>query len=128
MTRKRCDGEILKLRLGYPMKLPNRENAVIEPSKLTEYLLNPEHRRGGHKARLLSKYGYSRDNWQQLEADIRRFHLNADVSRVRDTPYGRRYEIKAPLMAPSGRALLVATAWQIDIGKDYPRLITLVPD
>ena len=110
------------------MKLPNRENVVIEASKLTDYLLNPEHKRGRQKARLLMKCGYSRDNWQQLEVDIRRFHLNADVSRVRDTPYGKRYEIKASLMTPSGRALLVTTAWQIDIGKDYPRLITLVPD
>ena len=110
------------------MKLPNRENAVIDQSKLTEYLLNPEHRRGSSKARLLMKYGYSRGNWQQLEADIRTFHLNADVSRVRDTPYGKRYEIQASLMTPSGRTLLVTTAWQIDIGKDYPRLITLVPD
>lgn len=110
------------------MKLPNLNHAVIEPSKLTNYLLNPEHVRGGHKARLLMKYGYSRENWQQLEVDIRRFHLNADVSRVRDTPYGRRYEIKASLTTPNGRALLVTTAWQIDLGKDYPRLITLVPD
>jgi hypothetical protein len=110
------------------MKLPNREKAGIDQSKLTEYLLNPEHKRGGHKARFLIKNGYSRDNWQQLEADIRRFHLSADVSRVRETPYGRRYEIKAHLTAPSGRMLLVTTVWQIDLGQDYPRLITLVPD
>ena len=62
------------------MKLPKREQAAIEESKLTEYLLNPEHRRGGDKARLLIKYGYRRDNWQQLEADIRRYHLSVDVS------------------------------------------------
>lgn len=31
------------------MKLPNRENAMIEPNKLIDYLLNPYHKRGGIK-------------------------------------------------------------------------------
>jgi len=110
------------------MKLPNLENAVIEPSKLTEYLLNVEHKRGGDKARLLIQFGYSRDNWQQLEADIRQYHLNADINVVRETPYGTRYEISQFLQTPTGRPLLVKTAWQIDRGTDCPRLITLVPD
>lgn len=61
------------------MKLPNRERALIAPAKLTEYLLNVEHWRGGTKARLLVQFGYSANNWQQLEADIRQYHLEADV-------------------------------------------------
>ncbi|WP_347278236.1 DUF6883 domain-containing protein [Leptolyngbya sp. FACHB-541] len=32
------------------MRLPNRERAVIEPEKLTGYLLNTNHWRGGDKA------------------------------------------------------------------------------
>jgi hypothetical protein len=34
------------------MKIPNSDRAVIESSKLTDYLLNPEHKRGGAKARI----------------------------------------------------------------------------
>ena len=45
------------------MKIPNSDRAIIEPSKLTEYLLNPEHKRGGAKAKLLRKFGYSLENW-----------------------------------------------------------------
>lgn len=110
------------------MKLPNRERAVIELSKLTEYLLNIEHPRGGAKARLLIRFGYSLDDWQQLEADIREYHLNAEVDAIKETPYGRRYEIIADLLTPCGRPLFVKTAWQIDLGTDFPRLITMVPD
>jgi predicted transcriptional regulator len=110
------------------MKLPNRENALIEISKITEYLLNINHERGGDKARLLIEFGYSRENWQQLENDIRQYHLEADVTKSRETIYGTRYEISAVLITPSGKSLLVTTAWQINLGKDYPRLITLVPD
>lgn len=110
------------------MKLPNRERAVIASSKLTQYLLNIEHRRGGPKARLLEQFGYSIDNWQQLEADIRQYHLCADINAIEETSYGMRYEISADLQTPIGRSLRVKTAWQIDTGTDFPRFITLIPD
>ncbi len=110
------------------MKLPNRERAVIAPDKLTDYLLNVEHKREGTKARLLTQFGYNSDNWQQLEADIRLYHLDRDVDVVKETMYGMRYEIRAPLQTPSGRVLVIRTIWQVDEGTDYPRLLTLYPD
>jgi hypothetical protein len=110
------------------MKIPNSDLAIIEPSKLTEYLLNIEHKRGGAKAKLLIQFGYSIDNWQQLEIDIRRFHLTEDVNLITETAYGNRYQISANLITPIDRPLLVKTVWQIDINTDLPRLITLVPD
>lgn len=110
------------------MKIPNSDRAIIETSKLTEYLLNTEHKRGGSKAKLLSQCGYSLDNWQQLEADIRKFHLSVDVNIIKETSYGTRYEISANLITPINRELPVKTVWQIDLGTDFPRLITLVPD
>jgi len=110
------------------MKLPNPEHAVIAPDKLVQYLLNTEHRRGGQKARVLLNFGYHVDSWQRLQSDILYFHLHADVEVIRQTPYGTRYEIRAPLQTPSGRMLTVRTIWQIDEGTDFPRLITLFPD
>ena len=110
------------------MKLPNSEQAVISSKKIVEYLLNTKHIRGSTKARLLVKFGYRADNWQQLESDIRHYHVNADVEIVKRGIYGVRYEIRGPLQTPSGRPLTVRTIWQIDHGTDYPRLITLFPD
>jgi hypothetical protein len=110
------------------MRIPNSDRAIIESSKLTEYLLNIDHKRGGAKAKLLIQFGYSIDNWQQLELDIRQFHLAQDVTVIKETDYGTRYEISSSLMTPIDRPLVVKTVWQIDIGTDVPRLITLVPD
>ena len=110
------------------MRIPNSEQAIIESSKLTEYLLNIDHKRGGAKAKLLIQFGYSIDNWEQLEADIRKFHLMQDVTVIKETDYGTRYEISSSLITPINRPLVVKTVWQIDIGTDIPRLITLVPD
>ncbi len=110
------------------MKLPNRERAIVAREKLTDYLLNTKHRRGGSKAQLLRQFGYSAENWKRLASDIRTYHLEAEIDRVRHTPYGVRYEIVAELLTPQGRGLLMRTIWQIDVGNDAPRLITMIPE
>jgi hypothetical protein len=74
-----------------PMKLPNRGRAIIAKEKLTECLLNVEHRRGASKARLLRQFGCSKENWERLERDIRTYHLEAEIDRIRQTEYGVRY-------------------------------------
>jgi Domain of unknown function (DUF4926) len=110
------------------VKLPNAGNAVIAQEKLRLYLLNAAHRRGGSKASVLLSLGYSIANWQQLEADIRAQHLTAEVELETESEYGDRYEIAAPLTGPNGRSILFRSIWQIDIGTDRPRLITMYPE
>jgi hypothetical protein len=83
------------------MELPNRALAVIAQEKLTDYLLNTRHKRGGTKARLLEQFGYMVQNWRQLEADIRS-GLETEVDVVRTTKYGTRYEIRMTLQTPLG--------------------------
>lgn len=109
------------------MRIPNAGKAIIAPEKLKDYLLNPAHRRGSAKARLLVACGYRADAWQVLEADLRAQHLSVDVAVTKDNPYGQRFEISAPLATPSGRRIAIQSVWQIDKGADLPRLITLFP-
>ncbi|MGE0876375.1 MAG: DUF6883 domain-containing protein [Burkholderiales bacterium] len=109
------------------MRIPNAEKAIIVPQKLRDYLLNSAHRRGSTKARLLLACGYRADAWQVLEADLRGQHLTSEFAVARENPYGRRFEISAPLATPSGRRILFRSIWQIDTGTDFPRLITLYP-
>ncbi len=110
------------------MKIPNAAQAIIHPDKLRGYLLDADHKRGKSKAALLLSFGYAPGNWQQLENDLRQYHLTAEVTAVRETLYGLRYEIQAILITPNGRPLQVRTVWQIDKGTEYPRFITLFPD
>ena len=109
------------------MQLPNRALSIIAQEKLTEYVLNTRHKRGGTKARLLAQVGYTVQHWRRLEADIRH-GLDAEVDLVRPTEYGMRYEIRMMLQTPRGVPLTVRTIWQIDDGREVPRLITLYPD
>jgi hypothetical protein len=110
------------------VKVPNAEKAVIATEKLCNYLLNPAHRRGGSKARVLLSLGYSIANWQQLDADLRVQHLTADIECQEESEYGDRFEIVAPLIGPNSRSILFRSIWQIDSGTDYPRLITIYPE
>ena len=110
------------------MKIPNADKAVIAKDKLSDYLLNPAHRRGGSKARLLLSMGYIGDDWQRLETDLRVHHLAAEVDCETDSDYGKRYEIVAPLPGASGSHVLFRSIWQIDTGTDFPRLITMYPE
>jgi hypothetical protein len=110
------------------VKIPNAEHAIVAPDKVRDYLLNPTHRKGGSKAKLLISLGYVAADWQRLEADLRGQHLIADVAEETETDYGTSYAIVAPLNTPSGRTVLFRSIWQIDTGTDHPRLITMYPE
>jgi len=109
------------------MKIPNADRAIIAPEKLRDYLLNPLHRRGGTKAKLLIGLGYRGRDWQRLEDDLRQQHLANDVTAMTQTEYGVRFEIVAPVATPAGQRIVFCSVWQIDQGADVPRLITLYP-
>ena len=107
------------------MKMPNAENAVIASEKLRNYLLNPDHRRGGSKAKLLLSMGFQEDQWRQLDAALREQHLTADAEESEENDYGTCYAIVAELTGPDRRTIPFRSIWQIDRGTDYPRLITI---
>jgi hypothetical protein len=110
------------------MKFPNAASAIISREKLADYLLDPSHPDGGSKADLLISFGYVRSAWQILEDDIRRMHLEEEVVATKQTSWGTRYEIVAPLVGPNGDGVLFRSVWQIDLGTDRPRLITMYPE
>jgi hypothetical protein len=61
------------------------EDAVIEPAKLRDYLLSPDHPDGRSKARYLTELGYQRERWGQLAADIRQQILPLDARHIGDS-------------------------------------------
>jgi hypothetical protein len=106
--------------------IPGAERAIISPEKVVQYLLNPMHSEGCSKARWLLQAGFEQSRPEELIETIRRQHLVLDAQPGRPTPFGRKFEIHAPLVGPSG-TVSVTTIWIIEKGTDYPRLITLVP-
>jgi hypothetical protein len=109
------------------MTIPNAGRAIIASEKITGYLLNVSHKRGGPKARLLLSVGYQVNDPKRLESDLRMQHLSLDVTRTVENAYGVVYEIEGPIKTPSGRFVRFCSIWQLDTGSEVPRFITMYP-
>jgi hypothetical protein len=109
------------------MKLPNAEQVVVEREKIIGYLLNAAHRYGTSKARFFGEFGFHPTNWQALAQALREHGQRYEVTKVRETLFGPRYEVEGILRTPDGRTPRVRTVWQLDWGVLAPRLITAHP-
>ena len=85
------------------MRLPNAHLAVVERAKVAEYLLNPRHRYGASKARFFLEFGFQIDDWEVFAEALREHGQVHEVSLVRQTRWGPRYEIDGELNAPDGQ-------------------------
>jgi hypothetical protein len=109
------------------MKLPNADLAIIEEAKVIDYLLNQKHRFGASKARFFGQFGFRPEKWEDLAAALRKHGRQNEVTKVRETGFGPRYEVEGELTIPDGRRSRVRTVWQVDDGEIAPRLITAYP-
>lgn len=108
-------------------KLPNAEQAFIDPIKLHGYLLSRSHLLGRFKARFFAVLGFTAERWQELENALRDQHLTQPAILVSATKYGAKYEIRAMLQGPSGRSALISSIWMIEAAGERPRFITAYP-
>jgi hypothetical protein len=109
------------------LKLPNAHLALVERAKIVEYLLNKEHRYGASKARFFSAFGFDPVDWEMLAHALLEHARRHEVSRIKATVFGPRYEVDGELDAPDGHTPHVRTVWQPDHTEVAPRLITAYP-
>jgi hypothetical protein len=62
-----------------------------------------------------------------LAVALRDHGQHNEVTTVKQTGFGPRYEVEGELTAPDGRRPRVCTVWQVDEGETAPRLITAYP-
>lgn len=109
------------------MEIPNAGQAIIEATKLRDYLLSPSHPVGRFKAPFFAALGYLQEQWSQFETDLRAQILPEDAHAAAASAYGQKYEIRAILTGPSGRSAEIVSIWIILAGEDAPRLVTAYP-
>jgi len=106
------------------MKLPNGERALVEDEKLLGYVLNQAHPVGRHHALLFWKLlGIGVANVHLLKQSLESAAKDCDVFRVRQAPYGDKYEMRFEMEGPGGRRM-VRAVWIRESGQDKPRLVT----
>ncbi|MEG4026981.1 MULTISPECIES: DUF6883 domain-containing protein [unclassified Microcoleus] len=99
-------------------------NSVIPSAKLTNYLLIRLPK--DDKSQFLDRGGYSIENWQQLDRDLRSQILPLEAELMENTKYGQKYIIQGSLTGPNGTILQVKTVWIVTPSET--RFVTLVPD
>jgi filamentous hemagglutinin len=77
--------------------LTNADRAIIDERKVRDYLLNPLHGRGGHKARLFAAaLGYRRADYRALIEQIRGGILTFEAQPRDPVPHGERVSGRDP--------------------------------
>ena len=99
--------------------------AMIAPEKLKNYLL--AWRARNDKSRWLACAGYTRENWETLEYDLRMQILPLEARPLEMTAYGRTYEIIGQLSGPNGITLTARSIWMLENMTGQTKLITLYP-
>ncbi len=108
-------------------KLPNAKKAIIESTKICDYILSVNHPAGRFKARFFMAFGYSSKNWKKFKYDILKLAVTGQVTKTESNEYGIKYEVQGNLSAPNGESVSVTTVWIILNDDDTPRLITAYP-
>jgi hypothetical protein len=106
------------------MLLPDGDHAVVEDTKLLDYVLNPEHPIGRHHAVLFERLlGITQVNYALLKEQLLRAASSVDIDVGQRGPFGEKFEMRFPVSGPLGtrRALAV---WMWEPGPGRPRLIT----
>jgi hypothetical protein len=105
------------------MRLP--KNTLIAREKLTHYLLVL--RKRNDKSQWLAQAGYTLENWQVLETDLRNQVLPIDAVPIERTEYGQMYEISGKLVGPNRKILSVRTIWMTESATGNTKFITMYP-
>jgi hypothetical protein len=108
------------------MKLPFAEDALIETTKVTAYLLSPAHPQGRNKAAFFRRLGFRREHPEVLWQALRRLAPTIDVTET-VFPFGIKYVGTGLLDSPSGRRVQVVTVWVMRDGLPPPILVTAYP-
>lgn len=130
---ERQNREVVPHEDGKP--LWNADIAQFDAAKLSRYVLDPAHSRGGDKARVMAA---ALGAGPKDAAMIRRQILSQLPKMTAARPalatdqYGERFRVRMPVTGPNGRTVDVVTAWIYDRDPDRrqsqaaaPRLITM---
>lgn len=108
-------------------RLPNAHLAVIEESKITEYLLSDNHPTGRSKAGYFQQFGFQPSSWRTLR-DALFSHLGTSESTsVVKSKFGTKYIVDGVLRTPDRREPRIIVVWFVATGTIVPKLVTAYP-
>ncbi len=109
------------------MLVPYAENAVVDLRKITEYLLNPEHKQGRHKARLFaSSLNFTSENAEELRLALLSAVRKIDAVFGKFDRFGQRYTVDFSFEW-QGKSAIIRSGWIVEHNSEIPRFTTCYP-
>jgi hypothetical protein len=107
--------------------VPNREQAIIDPGKISNYLLSGTHPVGRVKAQFFKSFGFREEAPEELTQALLAHVQEHPAANIEVSPYGTKYRVEGLLTSPDGRNLLEAAVWIILDEDIVPRFVTAFP-
>jgi filamentous hemagglutinin len=95
--------------------------------KITEHLLNDEHKDGAPKSKFLKAFGFSADRPDSLKEALETHAVNNELVGTVHTEWGTKYVVECSITTPDGRNPCIRTVWQREGNEGDPMLVTAVP-
>ena len=98
------------------MKLRNAHLAIVDRSKVLDYLLNEAHPDNGGKARFFGLLGYSREEPDPLMQALRDVAEQGEVVSSAESAHGQKYVVDGQVAGQTqeSRQRSIRTVWIID--------------
>lgn len=109
------------------MYVPDAQAAVVEQSKIVEYLLNPAHPDGAPKSRFFRRLGFALENWEVLAAELKAIVIREPYFAAVESTFGWKYIVDGTLEGPVGPRVQIRTVWICEHDNPVPRLVTAYP-
>jgi hypothetical protein len=108
------------------VKIPGAERAFVDPAKVRDYLLSPEHPVGRAKAQFFVQLGFERTNCMVLRDQLLRL-ATTDAAVGDTTRFGQKYVVRGTIERPASGGVALIAIWIILNGEDFPRFVTAYP-
>jgi len=109
------------------MRLPNAAHAVVDPAKVRDYLLSPDHRDGRSKARFFARLGFAQADWQLLREELATLARRGDAAPMAPDRFGQKFVFRGIIQGPTGRSGALVTVWIVLLDEAAPRFVTAYP-
>ena len=107
--------------------LLNANLAYLEPNKVRDYLLSPNHTVGRFKSVVFTALGYTQENWPLLRDDLLMLARTRGAVIGQNSVYGQKYEVSGRLIGPNGRSAQFMTVWLVRPEEPAPKFVTAFP-
>jgi hypothetical protein len=94
----------------------------VDPRKIRDYLLAPDHPAGGEMAAFFRSLGFKRERPWELATELRSLGATNKAMGPVETQYGSKYVVDGAL-----RGALVRTVWIVDSPGGQVRFVTAYP-